>query len=185
MSKKRFSFVALSVVAALVAAGVAIAATKTTSATATSVTATFSATSASKTHTTTCTAKSGDTFQSTTATYKGTSTSSDARLNGPITLRAHSFVDTTSGLGTVSGVYTIKGAGKSGSVGVIDGVVSGGSLSGILTGAALHPGGKLIATLGGTFDQTNGFAADTLGTGTTGGGAVVSNGFCPKKTTKK
>lgn len=178
MHRKRFFLIALPTFAALVAAGVAVAAS--THATATQVSATFSATSVSKAHNTTCTAKSGDAFRSTTATYKGTSSSSDARLNGTLTIRAHSFIDTTSGLGTIQGVYLIKGSGKSKVAGVLDAVVSNGALSGIAGGETKGPAGHLLASLGGTFDPASGFTTGSLGAPNTGAGAVIANGACPR-----
>ena len=176
MSKKRVSLLALLVAGALGAAGAAVAAS--THASATAVTATFAATSVTRSHTNTCTSKGGDSFQGTTAVYKGTSSSSDPRLNGALTIKAHSFVDTTSGLGRLTGIYRINGAQSGAVTGVLSGVISNGTLSGLVRGAAKGPEGQLLATLGGTFGQTTGFSAGTLGSATTGAGAVITNGYC-------
>lgn len=180
MSKNRALLLACGVVAALLVASAAIAAVNTTTkASVTAASSTFTATTVSHVHNTTCTAKSGDSFQSTNAVYKGTSTSQDARLNGDITIKAHSFLDTTSGLGTIRGKYVIKGTGQAGVHGFLRGVISNGALSGLARGHATSPAGALLASLGGTFDQASGFAAGDIGSASTGGGAVISNGFCP------
>lgn len=187
MSKKRASLLAVFAGLALSVVGVALAASTPTQASTTSVSAEFSATSVSKAHHLTCTnTKSGDAFQQESAIYKGTATSTDARLNGPITIKASSFLDTTSGLGRIAGSFTIVGSKKNAVGGHISGVISGGSVSGLATGAAKGPAGALIATFGGTFDQATGFQAGSLGSATTGGGVVIAHGSCPvKKKPKK
>lgn len=182
MFKNRALTSVFGVLGALLVASVAIAAVKTTTkASITSASSEFTATTVSHAHNTTCTAKGGDSFQSTTAVYKGTSTGDDPRLSGPITIKAHSFLDTTSGLGTLHGTFSIKGTGKAGVVGTLSGAISNGTLSGIVKGQATGPAGALLASLGGTFGQTSGFSASGIGTAATGGGVIVSNGFCPKK----
>ena len=178
MSKNRAYLLVLGAAAALLAAGVAIAATTPTKASMTAASATFSASTVSHVHTKTCTAKAGDAFQSTTAVYKGTSTSQDARLNGPITIKAHSFLDTTSSLGTIGGTFLIKGTGTAGVNGKLSGVISNGTVSGLVKGAAKGPVGSLLATLGGTFAQATGFAEDGIGSATTGGGVVFAHAVC-------
>lgn len=177
----RFRVAALGVVAALVVAGVAIAASKPVSATATSVSAAFTATTVSHAHNTTCTNKGGDAFQETDATYKGTSTSQDPRFNGPITIKAHSFLDTTSSVGVLNGTFTIVGSKKNAVTGKISGVLSAdGAFSGLASGTAKGPNGALLASLGGSFSQSGGFTAASLGGPETGGGAVISDGYCAK-----
>lgn len=153
----------------------------TTKASVTAASSTFTATTVSHVHNVTCTATSGDSFQSTNAVYKGTSTSQDARLNGSITIKAHSFLDTTSGLGTIRGKYVIKSTGQAGVKGSIRGVIANGTLSGLIRGHATSPAGGLLASLGGTFDQASGFSAGDIGSASTGGGAVISHGFCPQQ----
>ena len=180
MRNKYLSFFGLPLVAALVAAGVAVAASSGPSVS--SVRATFSATSVSNAHKVTCTPKKGgDTFQSSSATYKGTSESTDGRLNGTLKISAHSFLDTTTGLGKVSGVYSIVGKGKAGVTGKFVASLSNGAASGFARGTVKGPGGHLIAALGSSFDPANGFSGGSLGSVTAGSGVVVSNGVCPKK----
>jgi hypothetical protein len=183
MSRKRVLIIVLPVIAALAIAGGAIAAKKPTpQPSVTSASSIITASTASHVHNVKCTAKSGDAFQSTVATYKGTATSQDARLNGPITIQAHSFFDTTSSLGTVTGTFTIVGSKKNSVTGTLTGVVTAdGTFSGIATGKAKGPVGKLLASLGGSFTQSGGFATATLGGPETGGGVVVANGACPVK----
>jgi hypothetical protein len=177
MSRKRVLTIALPVIAVLAIAGGAIAATKPVQATATSVSAEFSTSSVSKAHTITCTAKSGDAFQQTSAIYKGTATGTDPRLTGPITIKATSFLDTTSGLGRIAGTFVV-GTKTNAAAGVISGVISGGAVSGLAVGNTKGPAGQLVATVGGTFAQATGFQAASLGSATTGGG-VVLHGSCP------
>jgi hypothetical protein len=178
MSKNRVYSLVLGLVAAALVTGVAIAAATPTKASVKAATATFSASTVSHAHNQTCTAKGGDAFQSTTATYKGTSTSQDPRLNGPITIKAHSFLDTTSGVGFIGGTFSIKGTGKAGAVGRVTGVISGGAVSGLLRGTTTGPEGSLLITLGSTFDQASGFGEGDLGSANTGGGVVYSNASC-------
>ena len=108
MSRKRLALLGLIVAAALAAAGVA-AARKPTSVQAAS--ATFNAPTVSNLSQVTCSVTGGDTFQATKATYTGTSTSTDPRLAGALTIRAWSLVDTTNGVGHVFGNFRIKGPG--------------------------------------------------------------------------
>ena len=95
-------------------------------------------------------------------------------------LQLHSFVDTTKNLGTVSGVFTVVGSKKSTVNGKVTGVVSDGSISGLATGTAKGANGAFTASLGGSFSQTGGFTAASLGGPETGAGAVVANGNCAK-----
>ena len=121
MSRKRLLLLAPLAVAALAATGMALASQGGPSAQAAS--ATFSATTVSQARLTTCSINNSDTFAATIATYTGTATSSDARLNGTIRIRATSLVDTNNGLGRVVGVFRIRnanGVGAHGSLFEID-----------------------------------------------------------------
>ena len=95
--------------------------------------ATFDATSVSQHSLTTCSVNGGDTYQATRATYTGTSSSSDPRLAGAITIRAWSLVDTTNGVGHVYGLWRIRGA-KANAHGTLNAALSGGKASGLATG---------------------------------------------------
>ena len=106
MLRPRIAVPVVLVVAAVAAAGVAAATHHTKSIQAAA--ADFAAGSISQSHTDTCTATDG-TYQLTTATYTGTATSSDPRLNGSVEIRASSVVNTTTNLGWLDGTLRIHG----------------------------------------------------------------------------
>jgi len=164
-------------VAALTATGLAVAGPGGPSAH--SASATFSATTVTRAKLTTCTINSSDTFASTLATYTGTASSSDARLNGTLRIRAASLVDTNSGIGRVVGVFRIR---SSNGVGAHGSINANGDATGAAIGRVNGPGGQLAATLSSPFDPADGWGASSagsLGTGTSAGSGVVLNGpFC-------
>jgi hypothetical protein len=164
---------------ALAATGVALAAGGPN---AQSMSATFKATTVSHAKLTTCSINDSDTFASTLATYTGTATSSDARLNGTISIRTASLVDTDTGVGRVVGVFRIRNANGMGSHGSINAVVSNGDATGAAIGRVNGPAGQLATTLSSPFDPAAGFGVSSsgeLGTGTAAGTGVVLNGpFC-------
>ncbi len=180
MSRKRLLLLAPLAVAALAAAGIGLAAQGGPSATAAS--ASFSATTVKQAKLTTCTINGSDTFAATLATYTGTATSSDARLNGKLRIRAASLIDTNSGIGRVVGVFRIRNSNGVGAHGSINAVVGEGDANGAAIGRVNGPGGQLAATLSSPFDPADGFGASSagsLGTGTAAGSGVVLNGpFC-------
>jgi hypothetical protein len=146
---------------ALVATSVAIGALvrdRTTSA----VTATFTATTVGTRATTTCTNGDG-TFQITNGTYTGTS-SGDPLLAGPIRLSVHAAINTTKRLGTVDGTLVVDRAGRD-TRARLAGVYHDGSVSGLLLGAALPPGQRLIGTFTASYSPDGGFGAGGIGTG--------------------
>lgn len=164
--------------ASLAAAGVA-AAGKGGAATSQAAAATFNATSVSGSKQTTCTAKGGDTWEVVRATYTGTATSTDARLNGTLVIKARSIIDQTTGLGSVAGAFRIKGGAGSATHGLIRGAISTNQLAGLVSGEARKPAGHLLASLAATFDPSSGFTTGSLGTGpSTGAGAIVTGGRC-------
>jgi hypothetical protein len=179
MSRKRLLLLAPLAVAALAATGVALAAGGPN---AQSASATFKATTVSHARLTTCTVNGSDTFAATLATYTGTATSGDARLNGTMTIRAASLVDTNTGVGRVVGVFHIRNASGVGSHGSINAVVGNGDATGAAIGRVNGPAGQLATTLSSQFDPAAGFGASasgSLGTGTSAGSGVVLNGpFC-------
>jgi len=179
MSRKHLLLLAPLALAALAATGVALAAGGPN---AQSASATFKATTVSHAKLTTCTINDSDTFASTLATYTGTATSSDARLNGTIAIRAASLVDTDTGVGRVVGVFRIRNANGVGSHGSINAVVSNGDATGAAIGRVNAPAGQLATTLSSPFDPAAGFGVSSsgeLGTGTAAGTGVVLNGpFC-------
>jgi CHRD domain len=141
--------------------------------------ASFNATTVTHSKTATCTGSDG-TYEQTTATYTGTATSSDTRLDGPLTIRAHSVFNTTSGLGWVEGSFRVKGS--SGDVhGTLHAAISGANAVGALDGKAGHPEGKLIASLAAAFAPSTGFSSGSLGSGTVNGaGVVFQQGDCKR-----
>lgn len=177
MSRKKLVLLALPVVAALAAAGVATAGSSHPAVQAAS--ATFAATTVSHSHQATCSKNGGDTYERTTATYTGTATSADARLDGTLTIRAHSLVDTTTGLGRVSGVLRVVGANGSRARAVFRAAVAGGKATGLARGIVQHPFGRLLASFASDFSPTGGFSSGALGSGSAANIGVVSlGGWC-------
>lgn len=177
MRRKRLVLLVLLVVVALSAAGVAYA-YRTTQAQAAS--AAFSATTVTDAKLTTCAVNGGDTFATTLATYTGTATSSDPRLDGAFKIRAESLVDTATGLGRVAGVFWIQGANGAGAHGSLNAAVSGGDANGSLIANVHAPSGRIFATLTTPFDPAAGFGASgagSIGTGTVPGTGVVVSGL--------
>ena len=175
MSRKRLALLGLIVAAALSAAGVAAARGRTTSVQAAS--ATFTATDVSQLSQVTCSVTGGDTFQATKATYRGTSLSSDPRLAGALTIRAWSLVDTTNGVGHVFGNFRIKGPGTR-AHGTLNGAIANGETSGIARGFVRHQWGRIVASMGSTFNPNTGFSTGSLGGSTVGAGFIRSGRWC-------
>jgi hypothetical protein len=178
MSRKRIALLALFAAAGLAAAGVA-AASRSRGPSVQAASASFSATTVSRTHQATCSVDAGDTYEVTVATYTGTASSSDPRLDGTLTIRSRSLVDTTTGLGHVYGVFRIKGTGG-GSHGTINAALSsGGNAVGLARGVVRHPYGRLVASLGASFDPATGFAGGSIGGGDlTAAGVIRSGPWC-------
>lgn len=177
MSKTRLIVLAALATAAIAAAGAAAAAHR--SQAIQQASATFTAGTVAGSHTSTCTSSDG-TYQETVATYTGNATSSDARLNGTLKIRAHSVVNTTTGLGWLSGTFRLNGS-SGGAHGSITGVISGGNVSGTAVGETGRPEGKLLATVAAAFTPQAGFSSGSLGSGTvSGAGVVFQRGTCTK-----
>jgi len=176
MSRKRVAIVALLVVTALAAAGIAAAGiSRHLSVQAAS--ATFDATTVSQKYQVTCSVNGGDTFQATRAVYTGEATSSDPRLAGALRIRAWSLVDTTNGVGHVFGVFHIRGTGTR-AHGTLNAALSDGKASGLARGFVRHSWGRIVASLGATFDPSAGFSSGSLGGSTTGAGFIRSGRWC-------
>jgi hypothetical protein len=175
MSRKRLSLFVLLAVAALAGAGVAAAGHRAPSVQAAS--AAFNATTVSQQYMATCSVNGGDTFQATRAMYTGTASSSDPRLAGAITIRAWSLVDTTNGVGHVFGIFRIKGN-AGGAHGTLNAALSGGKASGLARGFVRGKYGRLVASLGSSFDPTAGFSTGSIGGSTTGAGFIRSGRWC-------
>ena len=125
MLRPRIAIPVVLVAAAVAAAGVA-AATRHVQSTQAAA-ADFSAGSVSRSHTETCVSSDG-TYQLTTATYTGTATSSDARLNGTLEIRASSVVNTTTNLGWLDGTLRVRGS-NAGASGTIHAAIADGNAS--------------------------------------------------------
>jgi hypothetical protein len=164
------------VTAALVGAGMAVA-YRAESKSVKAVSATFTATGASVGKTSSCTGADG-TYTGTKATYTGTSTSTDPNLNGAVTIKTESLVNTTTNLGTVSGRIDIQGASGARSVANFTAVYSNGRLGGLAIGHTAAPA-TLLGNLSAGFSTTGGFMDGKIGGATSGGDAVtLTSGGC-------
>jgi len=173
MSRKRIVALATAV-AALAAASVAGAAYHRAQSSQAAA-ATFAATTVSHSKAHTCTGSDG-TYSETTATYAGTAASSDSRLAGNLTIRAHSVVG-SDGLGWLDGSFRTAG----GTHGNVHAALSGGHAVGTLVGEVRKPEGKVVASISGDFTPAGGFSAGSLGTGSAAGaGIVFQRGTCTK-----
>ncbi len=177
MLKPRIAVPVVLLVAVVSAAGVA-AATRHTQSTQAAA-ADFTAGVVSQSHTETCAASDG-TYQLTTATYTGTATSSDARLNGDVQLRARSVVNTTTKLGFLDGNLRIRGT-NGGASGNVHAAIANGAAVGSVVGEGNRPEAKLVASISAAFTPATGFAGGKLGSGSANGaGVLYVRGDCRK-----
>jgi len=178
MRNKKVLVVGALLCAVLATAGIAVATTKVGAVTAAS--ATFNAATVANEVQKTCTVSgSSDTYQFTRARYTGTAVSSDARLNGPITVRTLSLVDTTTGVGGLVGAYRIVGGNHAGAAGRIEAAISGEQATGAIRGHVAGPAGELFASFGSGFTGNGGFSNAAVGSGSSNGaGVVLSQGAC-------
>ena len=112
--------------------------------------ATFSAPTSSVAWTLTCTGTDG-TYSATRAVYTGTAASSEPTLNGPLTLNTQSLVNTTTGLGTVSGDFAITATGGR-VAGSLSSVISSGAVAGLMEARSSHDGPGLVANFSANYD---------------------------------
>jgi hypothetical protein len=174
MLRPRIALPVVLLVAVVAVAGVA-AATRHTQSTQAAA-ADFTASTVSRSHTATCTASDG-TYQLTTATYTGNSTSSDARLNGPVELRVYSVVNTTTKLGFLDGTLRVRGHAS----GNVHAAIANGAAVGSVVGQGTRPEAKLVASISAAFTPATGFAGGKLGSGSANGaGVFYSRGDCRK-----
>jgi hypothetical protein len=155
------------IAAALVSAGVAVA-HQIDVRSVSPVAATFTATTVSGTSTQSCTNADGKQIDSTNATYAGTATGSPD-ITGAATLKARSIVNSTDGVGVVSGALKIDASGGAARA-TFTSVWDHANLSGLAVGRA--QGGQLVANLSAAFTPAAGFTNGKLGGGTSGGSAV-------------
>jgi hypothetical protein len=131
---------------------------------------TFTATTPSKVETRTCTTADGKTIVTTSGTYTGAA-GGDADLTGAAKLQARSVINTTDGVGVVSGWLKIDVAGGD-TFAHFDGVYSGGQVVGLAVGHAHTPHARLVANLSAGFVAGTGFSGGKIGAGAAGGAAV-------------
>ena len=179
MLKTRYAVPAAVAAAALVATGIAAAHSQRTQSTQAAA-ADFAATTVSQSRSSTCTGSDG-TYQDTTATYTGTATSSDPRLNGPLEIRARSVVNTTEQLGWLDGTFRVRPHERRRRVRVVPRRDRGRQPRRTHDRGGSHDSGKLVASVSAAFTQTGGFASGKLGSGTaTGAGVFFTQGSCTK-----
>jgi len=139
--------------------------------------ATFTATSASNLRTSTCTGADG-TYAKSVATYTGSAVSSESSLNGPVRIEAASFVNTTTGVGTVRGNARIDTASGRTSFS-FEGVLTHGSVVGLASGHSRRADVRLLANFSADYSAAGGFGNGKLGGGTAAGDAVlITPGGC-------
>lgn len=160
---------------ALAAAGVAAASQR--AQTTQQAAATFAAGTVSHSRTKSCTGSDGA-YQETVATYTGTASSSDARLNGSLEIRARSVLNATSGLGWVEGSFRVRGS-EGGARGTLHAAIADGKAVGSLVGEAGRPEARLVASLASAFSPSAGFSSGQLGTGSASlAGVLFQRGAC-------
>jgi len=135
------------------------------------VAGTFNATTASQTFIRTCTTRDGKTIVVSHGKYTGTATG-DPDLTGPITVFANSTINTTDGVGVVSGRLKIDVASSRDTVAHYDAVYDHGNIAGLADGHAHDPYVDLLANLSAGFSTAGGLANGKLGGATAGGSAV-------------
>jgi hypothetical protein len=134
------------------------------------VAGTFTAAGAS-TSSRSCTTSDGRTIVVTNGVYTGAA-AGDADLAGAITLRARSVVDTSTGVGLVSGALKIDVASGRNTTAAFTAVYDHGQVAGLAAGHARTPRARLVANLSAGFDPAAGFTNGKLGGGTAGGLAI-------------
>jgi hypothetical protein len=128
----------------------------------TAVSATFTATTVGTRATTTC-ANGDGTFQITNGSDTGTS-AGDPLLSGPIRLTVRAAINTTKRIGTIDGNVVVDRADRDTRAHLIA-VYHHGNVSGLLIGAALPPGRRLLGTFTASYSSDGGFGAGGIGVG--------------------
>jgi hypothetical protein len=174
--RKTLTLVAVAV-AALSAAGLAIAHYSTSGME--SVSATFSAAKA-EADTRSCIGSDG-TYEITRGRYEGTSTSTTAALAGAIELHVKSVYNTTEHHGFIHGWIKIRGGedGHRAKSSFFATLGDNGALDGFMIGRAGYHEGQLFANIAASFNKDSGFTNGKIGGGATGDGrAVLSGRLC-------
>jgi hypothetical protein len=151
--------------AGLALAGIAIADGAPTSSKA--VGATFAATTVSDLRTSTCVGTDG-TYQLTKATYSGTASSSEPRLNGSLVVHLRAWVNATTHVGAVRGSWSVAGGAR----GLLAAADSNGALSGWLSGAGVE------GTFTAGWTSNGGLTSGALGSGSLTSLAILAAGRC-------
>jgi hypothetical protein len=167
---KRSLVGAVAAVAVLVTAAIAVADGFDGGTSIKAVSGGFNATTASRVTQRTCTTSDGKTIVVTDGVYSGAGTG-DADFTGNATLHARSTINTTDGVGVVSGTLKIDVASGRDTVAQLTGVISGTGFAGLAVGHAHDPAARLVANVSGGFSPTGGFSNAKIG-GTSGGSAV-------------
>jgi hypothetical protein len=174
---KRTLILASATLVALVATGFAVAHGIDGTKSAKLVSGTFTTGTPSQFKTRSCITSDGKTLVATEGVYTGiaaSTTAGNTDLTGPITVKARSLINSTDGVGVVSGTLKIDVASSGDTVAHFDTVYSAGQIAGLASGHAQDPHAKLLGNLSSTFNSgsTGGFSGGKLGGGTSGGAAV-------------
>jgi hypothetical protein len=137
---------------------------------ATAVAGSFTATAGSVS-TKTCLTADNKTIVTTDGRYTGTATGA-ADLTGALTLRARSVVNTTDGVGTVTGSLSVDVASGKNTSATYTAVYDHGTVAGLAVGHAHDASTKLIANFSAAFVPGSVFTNGKLGAGAAGGFAV-------------
>ena len=165
--------IAAGTIAAATLAGAGVAAASHRAQTTQQAVATFAAASVSGAHSSSCTSTDG-VYQDTSATYTGTASSTDGHLNGPVTFKVRSILNTTTQLGWVSGEVRFQGIWVD-----VDGALAGGNVVGLMHGTDHHADAQLMASFSAAFTPGAGFSSGQVGTGSAGNaGVLFSQGSC-------
>lgn len=171
MRKLTFAITAL---VALTATSIAVANGIDGAKTAAAVSATFTAAPSGTVTTRTCTTTDNQTITIADGKYTGNAASSNAALQGAITVRARSVINTTDDVGTVTGAYRIDVASGGDTVGAFRSVYDHGTIAGWTDGRAHAQAGRVLGNLSATFAATGtGFQSGKIGGGTAAGSAIA------------
>jgi hypothetical protein len=144
------------------------------------VSATFTATTVGNLRTASCTGADG-TYTKAHATYGGSFASSEPALNGAARIEASSFVNSTTGVGTVWGSFRVDNPDGRDTRASFQGVLAGGMLVGLSEGRAKlgRDGVRLLANVSANFSAAAGFSNGKVGGGTAAGEAIlITPGGC-------
>ncbi len=141
----------------------------------------FTATTASDLRSSTCTGATGS-YTKSRGTYTGSVTSTEAALNGPAKIDASSLVNTTTGVGIVSGEVRIDTANGGRTSAHFEGVLTHGSVVGLAEGGTRsgHEGDKvaLLGNFSADYSAAGGFSNGKLGGTASGDAVLISRGGC-------